>query len=103
MDFGEFLKPPKKSTLEDKLYLVKFKVDKEPHLRIIDPNVCTTVCKEQGCLYVCPVQNYTLQDGKVNLSWEGCVECGSCRVTCKFENIDWKYPRGGFGVLFRLG
>ncbi|MBI2873907.1 MAG: 4Fe-4S dicluster domain-containing protein [Firmicutes bacterium] len=89
-------------TLEDKLFLVAFNVDKEPHLKLKDKAVCAA-CKAKPCLYICPVENYTLQGEEVVLSWEGCLECGTCRIVCPHDAIDWKYPLGGYGVNFRNG
>lgn len=34
---------------------------------------------------------------------ERCVECGACRIVCPYGNIDWHYPRGGFGIVYRFG
>ncbi|MBI3752904.1 MAG: hypothetical protein HY266_02515 [Deltaproteobacteria bacterium] len=37
----------------------------------------------------------------IAISFEACLECGTCRIACEF--IDWKNPRGGFGVCYRYG
>ena len=91
-------------TLEDKLYLVKFKPDEESHLKIKDMKVCFEDC-DQKCTAFCPAGVYKLD--KVNntiiINYEECFECGSCRVSCPFGNIEWEYPRGGFGVQYRYG
>jgi ferredoxin like protein len=87
--------------IEDKLSRVRFNVDSEPHIRI-DAQICEN-CAEKPCLYVCPVQNYSLEDGGVVFSWQGCVECGACRVVCDRGAISWAYPRGGYGVYLRYG
>lgn len=89
--------------LEDKLFLDRYVVDKEPHLKIIDPEKCM-MCKLQACLYTCPAQCYKLEEGKVVVSYEGCLECGTCRIVCaETGNLEWKYPRGGFGVAYKYG
>jgi hypothetical protein len=42
--------------------------------------------------------------GGVEISADGCVECGTCRiVTAGTGEIEWNYPRGGFGVLYKFG
>ncbi len=87
--------------LEDKLTTIRFNVDAEPHIRV-NTEICET-CPEQTCLYVCPVQNYVLEEGKLVFSWQGCLECGACRIACTREAIDWAYPRGGFGICLRYG
>ncbi|MEK6545549.1 MAG: ferredoxin family protein, partial [Nitrospinota bacterium] len=32
---------------------------------------------------------------------EGCLECGTCRIACEF--IEWRNPKGGYGVCYRYG
>jgi ferredoxin like protein len=87
--------------VEDKLTTTRFNVDIEPHIRV-DIEICET-CLDKPCLYVCPAQNYVLSDGKLVFSWQGCLECGACRIACLRNAIDWAYPRGGFGVCLRYG
>ena len=87
--------------IEDKLYQTRFNVDTIPHIEV-DASICET-CPEKTCLYVCPVQNYKLADGKLSFEWSGCVECGACRVACRWGAVTWNYPRGGVGVSLRDG
>ncbi len=88
--------------IEDKLIKTRFIVDKTPHI-VVDTKICE-VCPRKPCLYVCPVQNYKLnEDGKFSFEWTGCVECGACRVACRWGAINWDYPRGGYGVSLRYG
>jgi len=87
--------------IEDKLSKVRFNIDINAHI-VIDLTRCKT-CSDKPCLYSCPVKNYVLNEGEVVFSWQGCLECGACRITCPNGAIDWKYPRGGFGVCFRYG
>jgi ferredoxin like protein len=47
--------------IEDKLRQTRFSVDEAPHIRV-NAEVCRD-CDDKPCLYVCPVQNYTLKDG----------------------------------------
>ena len=87
--------------IEDKLFKIRFVVDTIPHIKI-DTEVCKT-CAEKPCLYVCPVQNYKLEDGKLTFLWQGCVECGACRTACRRGAVEWNYPRGGYGIALRYG
>lgn len=102
MDKKDILRKPEQLSLEDKLFLDKFKVDKKPHLELVDTEICRR-CDSKDCIYVCPVGNYKRVDGIVELSWEGCLECGSCRIACGSDAIRWNYPQGGFGIRFRHG
>lgn len=93
------------AAIERKLALNTYNVDSErAHIRIIDNQVCLS-CIRQQCINCCPATCYAPQDdGTVLFSYEGCVECGTCRIVCnEFDNIEWTYPRGGFGIQYRLG
>jgi ferredoxin like protein len=89
--------------LEDKLFRVKFKADSNTHLVILSQDKCKKCTKKQ-CTYVCPAECYKMEDDNVIVSFEGCLECGTCRIAChEFDNIEWKYPLGGYGVTFIYG
>jgi ferredoxin like protein len=91
--------------LEKKLSINSYAVDPtRAHIRIIDHVVCLQ-CERQQCINCCPAACYAPQpDGTVLFSYEGCVECGTCRIVChEFNNIEWTYPRGGFGIQYRFG
>ena len=88
-------------SIEDKLSTTRFNVDAAPHIRV-DTGLCEN-CTDRPCLYICPVQNYVLEDGRLVFSWQGCLECGACQIACRQGAIDWNYPRGGFGVSLRYG
>lgn len=87
--------------IDDKLALNVFHVDKEPHIKI-DAEKCRK-CPHKLCTYVCPVENYTINgDNNVAFAWEGCLECGTCRIVCDQGAITWEYPRGGYGISYRF-
>ena len=88
--------------IEDKLFLDRFKVDEESHLRITDADKCRK-CADRPCLYLCPANVYRLEGDCVSVNHEGCLECGSCRVACPLLNIDWRFPRGGYGISHKFG
>lgn len=88
--------------LEEKMFLTRFVKDKEPHIKIKDKDVCSK-CAEKFCLTVCPAGNFTLEGETLIFSCDSCFECGTCRIACRKNNLEWNYPRGGFGVLYRCG
>jgi len=88
-------------SIENRLYTVLFRADRERHITV-KPELCER-CLEKWCTYICPAECYKIVDGKMEFSYEGCLECGACQKVCDKEAIDWKYPRGGFGVCFRYG
>ncbi|WP_404294752.1 ferredoxin family protein (plasmid) [Microvirga sp. RSM25] len=90
--------------VEDKLFLNRYLVDAGgPHIKVRPhekpgPNLIALT-------RVCPAKCYELNDkGQVEITADGCMECGTCRVLCEASGeIEWNYPRGGFGVLFKFG
>ncbi|MFV9510868.1 ferredoxin family protein [Tepidibacillus sp. LV47] len=94
--------PLKKVKVDDLQYLTRFVSDKESHLVIKDHNICKTKCKEKYCTFFCPGEVYKWEGERMFVGFEGCHECGSCRIGCPYDNIEWKYPKGGLGVVFRL-
>ncbi|WP_027681597.1 ferredoxin family protein [Rhizobium leguminosarum] len=93
-----------KQRVEDKLYQNRYRVDRgRPHISVQkhlfpSPNLLALT-------QVCPAKCYQLNDrGQVIIVPDGCLECGTCLVLCgATREIRWRYPRGGFGVLFKFG
>lgn len=82
--------------------LTRHAVAPEPHI-VIDPTICAT-CESQECVHICPAGCFTQDEGRVQFAYEGCLECGTCRVMCPRGGIrSWEYPAGGFGVSYRIG
>lgn len=87
--------------IDDKLALNLYHVDRESHIKI-DQEICYR-CPHKLCTYLCPVGNYTQNgDNNVVFSWEGCLECGTCRIVCDQGAITWAYPKGGYGISYRF-
>lgn len=90
-----------KVNIEEKLYMNRYAADTVSHLSIKDQSVCAK-CKDKPCTNFCPAHVYELKDGHINVGFEGCLECGACRIGCPHNNIEWKYPKGGNGVQYRM-
>lgn len=94
------------SKVEEKLFENRYRVDEgRPHIKIVDPAICLGQCSGKQCAMCCPAGCYAVEDGgHVVLTTDGCLECGTCRVVCdEHFNVDWAYPRGGFGILYKFG
>ena len=89
--------------VEDKLFLNRFRVEEESHLRIVDGSLCWKECADQPCLYFCPANVYRLEKDHISVAYEGCLECGSCRIACPHLNIEWRFPLGGYGISHKFG
>lgn len=91
-----------KVDLKAKLGLDVFKPVGDPHIKIRpsmekDPRLKTAV-------RLCPAGLYSENEkGEIVLTIDGCLECGTCRLTCGTEVLEWNYPIGGTGVQFRFG
>ncbi|MBN2254546.1 MAG: 4Fe-4S dicluster domain-containing protein [Deltaproteobacteria bacterium] len=88
--------------LKAKLGLDVFKPGLEPHI-VIRPGMEKDPRLKKAIL-VCPAGLYSENEkGEVVLTIDGCLECGTCRIACGTDVLDWNYPDGGTGVQFRFG
>lgn len=91
-------------SIEETLMQVRYNVDKEPHITL-DKEKCRH-CATTPCLYCCPADCFKIEGNELTFNWPACLECGSCRIVCHDLGngaVNWTYPRGGFGVCYRLG
>jgi ferredoxin like protein len=90
--------------VEEKLYTNRYHVDAaHPHISVKPHTKPSKALR--SLTKTCPAGCYSLNDkGNVEITPDGCLECGTCRVVCAATGeIEWSYPRGGFGVLFKFG
>ena len=89
--------------VEEKLFQNRYRVDADrAHIRIRDQAACGR-CAEKPCVVCCPAACWRLEEDRVDVVVDGCLECGTCRVVCAPGNVEWDYPRGGYGILFKFG
>lgn len=88
--------------IEDLTQLTQFLIDEKSHI-ILNKEICFT-CDHHACVQACPANCYTYDEKTKLLSvvYETCLECGTCHVICDKGAVNWSYPRGGFGVNYRL-
>ncbi|MCK4646986.1 MAG: 4Fe-4S dicluster domain-containing protein [Candidatus Aminicenantes bacterium] len=91
----------KRLSIEDKLAVNKYDIDKEVHIKIYE-EICKE-CDEYSCVYACPADCFKLWEDHITFSYEGCLECGSCQIVCDKDAIDWTLPRAGFGICYEYG
>jgi ferredoxin like protein len=88
-------------SIDAKLGQNAFKLDKQAHI-VINQSVCRTSCVNRACLTVCPADLYSLNpEGEIVINWEGCLECGTCMISCDGKALSWQYPQTEFGVQYR--
>ncbi len=88
--------------IENLTQITKFKCDEQSHI-LVDKEICKT-CDSRVCVQICPANCYTfnIETKRLDVVYETCLECGTCYVICDKKAIDWMYPRGGYGVQYRL-
>lgn len=89
-----------RSSIENKLSTVKYRCDKESHLRAKQEECLK--CHEKSCTFVCPANVWKLDEfNRCIIEYENCLECGACRISCPRGAIDWNYPKGGKGIIYK--
>lgn len=90
--------------VEEKLFQNRYLVDAgKPHIAIRphDKPSANLLAMTRICPAGCYAETST---GQVEITPDGCLECGTCRILCEAAgDITWNYPRGGYGVLFKFG
>ena len=89
------------TSIEDKLAVNKYDIDDEVHIRI-EEEICEK-CDTHACVSTCPADCFKTAEGHITFSFEGCLECGSCRIICEEGAIVWTLPRAGFGICYQYG
>jgi len=90
--------------VEEKLFQNRYLVDEgRPHVCVRDPSRVSASL--QSLATICPAGCWaTREDGTVEPSLDGCLECGTCRIVTGGDvELDWNYPRGGYGIQYKFG
>ncbi|RLB12203.1 MAG: 4Fe-4S ferredoxin [Deltaproteobacteria bacterium] len=89
-------------SLDDKLGLVKRKIDKTSHIEVDQEGF--KKYPDRPITFICPANVYEEhpETGECIVNYENCLECGTCRVVCR-DYVNWKNPQGGFGVSYSFG
>ena len=86
-------------------YLAKDTFDNDPNYShiVMDPEPPDKDFEE--LVIMCPANRYRYtDDGKKAFYYEGCLECGTCRVLCGKEALErWTFPRKDKGVEYQYG
>lgn len=90
-------------SIDKKLFTLKYNPDYKSHLKP-DFEKCKN-CEKKVCTYICPAQVYEWDEEteKLIVNYENCLECGACRIACPLDAIEWEYPKGTKGVIFKQG
>jgi ferredoxin like protein len=82
--------------------LVSFRISPEAHIRV-NREYCQE-CIHKACTFSCPARCYQWSQERktIDFAYETCLECGTCLIICDKGALAWNYPKGGFGVRYRL-
>jgi len=88
----------------DPIDIVEIKADGNPHISIRSDKPCEH-CKDRPCTYYCPtgVFHWDEENKKIKVLYARCVECLACPFGCPQGNIEWHYPSGNAGVVYKYG
>ena len=87
--------------------------DQPVHLRILEPDICTTRCAEEydnPCTRFCPANVYEMvaddrvkKDGgrRLQINASNCVHCKVCDIKDPYQIINWVTPEGGCGPNYQ--
>jgi len=91
-------------SVEQRLFSIRYKTAKTSHLVVNDHTICAK-CSAKDCNFFCPADVYLWEpdESKTAVAFENCIECGTCRLACPSDNIDWVYPTGGYGITYKFG
>lgn len=60
-----------------------------------------------ACTRVCAANLWTVPEGKkarlAPRHCELCLECAACHAVCERDAIDFRYPKGGSGIIIKHG
>ena len=82
--------------------------DQPVHLRILEPDVCTTRCTQEygnPCERFCPAHVYEMvgegDERHLQINAANCVHCKTCDIKDPYQIIDWVTPEGGAGPNYQ--
>jgi len=91
----------RRTAIEEELAVNNYAIDEEEsHLKIKKMDNCRH-CDDRPCIRICPAAVYDWEEEQLTVRYRGCLECAACRFVCPHDNIDWNYPRGGFGIVIQ--
>ena len=58
------------------------------------------------CVIICPMELWSIEKKKAKISddyKELCLECAHCYSICEYNAIDFHFPKGGTGIIYKHG
>jgi electron transfer flavoprotein-quinone oxidoreductase len=80
--------------ISERIAKLNYNDDALPHIKVLNPQ--SDFMKKMVTL--CPTKCYSIENERVMLQHEGCVECGTCA-----KETEWRHPRGEKGIIYHYG
>jgi electron transfer flavoprotein-quinone oxidoreductase len=80
--------------ISERIAKLNYNDDASSHIKMLDPH--SDFMKKMVTL--CPTKCYSIENERVILQHEGCIECGTCA-----KETEWKHPRGEKGIIYHYG
>jgi len=80
--------------IAERIAKLNYNDDSLSHIKVLDSQ--SDFMKKMVTL--CPTKCYSMENGRVILQHEGCVECGTC-----LKETEWRHPRGEKGIVYQYG
>ena len=80
--------------IAERIAKLNYNDDSLSHIKVLDSQ--SDFMKKMVTL--CPTKCYSIENGRVILQHEGCIECGTC-----LKETEWRHPRGEKGIVYQYG
>jgi electron transfer flavoprotein-quinone oxidoreductase len=81
-------------TIAERIANLNYNDDSLSHIKVL--NSQSDFMKKM--VHLCPTKCYSVENERIMLQHEGCIECGTCA-----KETDWKHPRGEKGIIYNYG
>ncbi len=79
-------------------------LDEESSHIVVNQEVARATGTGRLLVQVCPAHVYAEDaDGTITATYAACLECGTCLAVAAPGALTWRYPRGGYGIVYREG
>ena len=90
-------------TVPERLARNRYTPDGQSHIQV-DQDRARATGAAALLVRVCPAHVYSeAPDGTLAVQHAACLECGACLAVAPPGVLRWHYPRGGYGIAYRLG
>jgi ferredoxin like protein len=91
-------------SVAERLARNRYALDEEESHIELDQALAASTGTGKLLVCVCPAHVYSeAPDGSIGVQHAACLECGTCLAVAAPGTLRWRYPRGGFGVIYREG